>query len=234
MADLYLIRHGQASLLSDDYDKLSTVGETQSRLVGAWLAACGYAPDAVAVGTLSRQIRTAEICLETMGAGPARADWLTLEGLDEIESQEIMTVLRPDFATRGAMQAELARSPDPRRTFQTLYNAAIDRWTSGEHDGDYALTWAAYRDAVLAAFARLTHLPARSVFAFTSGGPITAMVAGLLSMPDRRAFEINWPLVNTGVTRIRFSARDGKASLSFFNAYPHLERETNPALVTFR
>ena len=220
--------------MSADYDQLSPTGEAQSRLVGRWLCECGHAPDAVAVGTLSRQVRTAELCLEAMGEGPARPDWRTLEALNEIETQDIFTAVRPEFAGRGALQAELARSPDPRRAFQALYSAAIARWVGGEHDGDYALLWRDFRDGVVEAFRDLTRSPARTVFAFTSGGPIAAVVQHLLALPDSHAFEINWPLVNTGVTRIRFSARDGKASLSFLNAYPHLERENDPALITFR
>jgi phosphohistidine phosphatase SixA len=34
MARIYLVRHGQASLLEDDYDRLSPLGETQARHVG--------------------------------------------------------------------------------------------------------------------------------------------------------------------------------------------------------
>ena len=80
----------------------------------------------------------------------------------------------------------------------------------------------------------LTDLPARSVWAFTSGGPITAVVQHLLAIPDSRAFEANWALVNTGVTRVRFSAGRDNASLSYFNAFPHVEQAADPSLITFR
>ena len=36
VADLYLVRHGQASFGAADYDKLSALGERQSALLGAW------------------------------------------------------------------------------------------------------------------------------------------------------------------------------------------------------
>ena len=233
MADLYLVRHGQASLLGATYDQLSPVGETQSRLLGAWLVQCGYLPDAVATGTLSRQLRTAEICMET-AQGPERSGWLQLPGLDEIETEEVLAASRPDLIDRGALREELSKAADPRRTFQTIYAAAIERWTSGAHDGDYELKWRDYRDGVLEAFRALVGLPARSVWAFTSGGPITAIVQHLLAIPDGKAFEVNWPLVNTGVTRIRFSASDGRASVSVLNAHPHLEQLRDASLTTFR
>ncbi|VAV98863.1 hypothetical protein MNBD_ALPHA02-2245, partial [hydrothermal vent metagenome] len=36
MAEIYLIRHGQASFHSDNYDKLSDLGRLQSRYLGQY------------------------------------------------------------------------------------------------------------------------------------------------------------------------------------------------------
>ena len=38
MANLFLVRHGQASFGADDYDRLSPTGHEQSRLLGEYLA----------------------------------------------------------------------------------------------------------------------------------------------------------------------------------------------------
>jgi len=38
MAELYLIRHGQASFGAEDYDQLSSLGKTQCELLGAFFA----------------------------------------------------------------------------------------------------------------------------------------------------------------------------------------------------
>lgn len=111
---------------------------------------------------------------------------------------------------------------------------AIARWTGGAHDDDYAESWPAFRTRVRGALDRLAGLDTRHIFAFTSGGPITAIIQYLTGAADARAFDMNWPLVNTGMTRLRFSAETGAISLATFNAHPHLEQAGDPGLVTFR
>ena len=233
MADLYLVRHGQASFGAANYDQLSAMGEAQASRLGEWLKRCGHAPDAVASGAPSRQQRTAELCMAAAGA-PPRDAWLRLDGLDEYDHEGVMTRYRPEYADRAVLNADLAKHPDPRRAFQALYAQAVARWIGGEHDGDYPQSWSRFRAGAWDALRRLTALPARSVWAFTSGGPITAVVQQLLAIPDSHAFEVNWALVNTGVTRIRFSRDGGNPTLSYLNAFPHLETVGDPALVTFR
>ncbi|MEE4145927.1 MAG: histidine phosphatase family protein, partial [Halieaceae bacterium] len=59
MATIYLFRHGQASFGSDDYDKLSPLGERQATLLGQYLRASGIVLDAAYSGDLLRQRDTA-------------------------------------------------------------------------------------------------------------------------------------------------------------------------------
>src|SRR5277367_5012485 len=61
MGILYLVRHGQASFLEPNYDKLSPLGETQSRLLGEHWAQRKIAFDRVAVGPCARQIDTVKL-----------------------------------------------------------------------------------------------------------------------------------------------------------------------------
>ena len=233
MADLVLVRHGQASFGAAHYDKLSTLGERQSVLLGRWLKRCGIVPDAVATGSPERQIDTAALCLAQSG-GPARSTWLTLEGLGEYDHETVVARFRPDYADPVAMRADLARTDNPRRAFHAMYVQAVARWTGGAHDADYAESWSAFKTRVIGCLGHLAALEDRTVYAFTSGGPITAIVQHLLGLPDARAFEMNWPLVNAGMTRLRFSADTGSMTLATFNAHPYLDETGDPDLVTFR
>ena len=72
MRELLLIRHGQASFHAEDYDRLSTVGEHQSRELGLWLAACGQVPDLVAIGPRVRHSDTATLCLDAAAVDAER------------------------------------------------------------------------------------------------------------------------------------------------------------------
>ena len=233
MADLILVRHGQASFGAADYDKLSPLGERQSRLLGGWLAACNVAPDVVATGPQRRQIDTAALCVDVC-RGPAQDAWLRLDGLGEYDHDAVVARYEPRYADGAAMHAEFAKQENPRRAFHTMYVKAIARWTGGAHDADYAESWPAFRARVGAALHQLAALEARTVVAFTSGGPITAIVQALIGLPDRRAFDMNWPLVNAGITRLRFSAATGVVTLATYNAHPHLDRADDPALITYR
>ena len=232
MADLYLVRHGQASFGQAVYDRLSRIGETQARHLGAWLAQTDVTPDAVATGGMTRHTRTAALCLESAG-GPDRQSWHILDGLREYDHDAVVARHRPDLADPVAMHAALAKLGDPRRAFQSMYVEAVARWTGGHHDADYAESWPVFRARVLAALRSLVALPAQRIFAFTSGGPIMVVTQHLLGVPDERAFELTWPLVNTGLTRLRFSAGGDKVTLATYNAHPHLDVRRDPALVTY-
>ncbi len=230
MAELLLIRHGQASFGSEDYDQLSAVGETQSRRLGNWLAANEVAPSLIARGSLRRHAQTVFACLDAAALDAPR---LTLAELDELDHREILQLHRPDLEDHSAIAIEVGRSDDPHRAFQRLFVAAVARWTSGEHDHDYARPWPVFcRQAatalqVLIERARASTAP---VWAFTSGGPIAVMVGELLGIPMARAFELSWPLVNTSITRIEAGHRQGR--LITYNAWPHLAGHAH--LITHR
>ena len=233
MADLVLVRHGQASFGAAVYDKLSPLGERQSSLLGAWLKQCGVVPDVVASGSMIRQVDTASLCIAQSG-GPPQADWLVLDGLGEYDHDTIVARFRPDWADPAVMRADLAELDHPRRAFHAMYEQAVARWTGGADDADYAESWPAFRARVLGGLRRLIALEAKTVFAFTSGGPITAVLQHVLGLPNPRAFDLNWPLVNAGVTRLRFSAATGAVTLATYNSHPHLDQAGDPGLLTFR
>ena len=74
MSVVLLVRHGQASWGAADYDRLSSLGEQQSRVLGAALASRGVRPDLVVRGAMRRHRQTAE-------ATAAGAGWSTDVGI---------------------------------------------------------------------------------------------------------------------------------------------------------
>jgi broad specificity phosphatase PhoE len=229
MRSVLLIRHGQASFRSADYDRLSDVGEEQSRRLGAWLAACGAPPDLVAIGPRQRHRRTAELCLAAAGF---ERPLLQMDGLDELDHQELLTRLRPNLDGPEAIHQTLKQTPDPYRAFQELFAAAVARWTSGDHDADYTQSWPRFRDQVLQTLQTLSAHTVETIWAFTSGGPIAVLTNAAVDAPISQTFKLSWPLINTSMTRLRL----GKSgvSLATYNAWPHLERREYQHLVTLR
>ncbi len=225
---LLLIRHGQASFGADEYDRLSDIGQTQSRVLGAWLAANDTPPDVIAIGPRQRHRRTAEICRQAAGFD---ADLLVLEGLDELDHVEVLARHRPDLADADALRTELRAAADPRRRFQQVFAAAIARWSSGDFDGQYTRSWPQFRAATLAALHALASHRKQRIWAFTSGGPIAVMVNAVLDAPPARALQLSWPLVNTGMTELRLG---GATSLVTYNSWPHLQTTEYRELITLR
>jgi broad specificity phosphatase PhoE len=226
---LLLIRHGQASFKAADYDRLSETGEEQSRRLGAWLSACGAVPDLVAIGPRQRHLRTAEECLHAAGID---RPLLKLAGLDEVDHEELLARLRPDLASHDTLRAELKQSPDPHRAFQQLFAAAVARWIDGTHDDEYTTTWPQFRHNVLQAMQALAQHEAKTIWSFTSGGPIAVIANAILQAPVAQTFTLSWSLVNTSLTRLRLGQQG--ASLITYNAWPHLERSEDQHLVTLR
>jgi broad specificity phosphatase PhoE len=233
MGVIYLVRHGQASFGADDYDELSDLGREQARHLGQWIADCGQRIPAVVTGTHRRHRQSAEACSVACRAAD-RETWQEDAGFNEFDHHQVLERHRPEFAGAGALNDFLARAANPHRAFQQVFGEAVSRWTSGEHDGDYTEPFAAFRRRVTTALRRLPEAAgdAPDVWVFTSGGAISAIVQELLAIPDGRIFELNWTLVNTGVTKIIH--RPGRASLSYVNSYAHLERLKRPELITYR
>jgi broad specificity phosphatase PhoE len=220
MGQLLLVRHGQASWDSDDYDVLSEVGWEQSRLLGKALAARGIVPDAVVVGDMRRHRETAEACLGELGSS------LTPEadpGWDEFDHVAMLASHPAPFEGRRPTKAE----------FQEWFEAATDRWTGGAFDHEYAESFGTFTSRVGSALRRTAQREG-TVVVFTSGGPIAWSAASLLADdPDvagRLWRKLNPVCVNSGVTRL-VTGRRG-TTLVTFNGHAHLDGV--PGLLTYR
>ena len=66
MAELFWVRHGQASFGQDNYDALSETGWEQCRRLGAVFAAQGLTFDRVVIGSLVRHRESLEGIKETL------------------------------------------------------------------------------------------------------------------------------------------------------------------------
>jgi broad specificity phosphatase PhoE len=229
MASVLLIRHGQASFGTADYDRLSPLGEEQSRRLGRWLKQTGNTPDLVVVGPLRRHAHTADLCVEAAGVTAPR---ITIAGLDEFDHEEVLARYRPDLASHDALLAELARLENPHRAFQLMFSEAVARWTSNKFDQEYSRSWTAFREAVMEGMQALAAQEVRTIWAFTSGGPIAVITNALVGAPIADAFTLSWPLVNTSTSRVSIGAK--RKSLISYNGWPHLEGANSTDLVTYR
>lgn len=229
MANLYLIRHGQASFGKANYDELSERGWEQGRVLGRWLSG-KVTPGVVVGGNLQRHRET----VEAMASGFAGKlpGMQSMMGFNEFDHTEVIERFRPEWADRAVMTRDLSAFPKPVRAFQEAFVMAVERWAGGLYDHEYTDTWPRFKARVQAAMEELIEFAdGTDALVSTSGGPISVMVQGLLDLDDRKALGLNEVIANTSVTRVLYSG--ARRSLSVFNNYSHLEAE-DPALVTFR
>jgi broad specificity phosphatase PhoE len=226
VGQLLLVRHGQASWDSDDYDVLSETGWEQSRLLGRSLAARGISPDLVVMGGMRRHRETAEACLKELA--PDLDNGVEAEvdaGWDEFDHVAMLGALPQPFEGRTPTKAE----------FQEWFERATDRWTGGEHDAEYAESFEAFTTRVDDALRRTAEaVGSGTAIVFSSGGPIAWCVASLLGEDQAAARplwrKLNPVCVNSGVTRL-VTGRRGTTMVSF-NGHAHLDGV--PDVLTYR
>jgi len=235
LAEIRLIRHGQARLDHENYDQLSELGVVQSEVLGRWLATTRRQPGGVVCGTLDRHRQTANACLAAWGQTTTASSPLTLDArFNEFDHQEVLARRWPEYGEPGALKAMLAAAENPHRKFQELFLASMERWISGRHDSDYAETWGSFRSRCVAGLEAAINgrKPSGDLSVFTSGGPIAAICQHVLGLSDAKAIELNWSILNTSLT-ILANGRRG-LRLASFNTAAHLEVPEKAGLITYR
>ena len=239
MALLTLVRHGQASFLESNYDKLSERGERQARILGEYWLRTGATFDQVYYGPACRHLRTGELVAEVYRrAGAAWPDPVTLAELDEYPGIEVMRTFLPGLMERHedirALETQFRQAGDQSaafRIYDKLFQRITRMWVEEELDSPDVETWRNFCARVDRGIGTIREGVRKNgrVAAFTSGGVIAATVRGALELSPKTTLELSWTSRNASYTEFLFS-RD-RFSLSSFNNHPHLEEEE---LLTYR
>ena len=219
MAEILMVRHGQAALGTDDYDRLTEVGWEQSRLLGDYFARRKMDFEAIFTGTLRRHRETLAGVLEALPAQPAAVE---LPGLNEFDFHALVSAYRqlhPD----ESIDVTAARA-----VYGCLRDALL-AWNRGEL-ADVAEDWGGFESRVQGTLATLSK-PRGRVLVISSGGPISAVVREVLSLSVENMVNLNLQAINTGVTR--YYGNEKHLRLNMFNAVPHLETPEESRLITY-
>lgn len=217
MSVLYLVRHGQASFGTDDYDRLSDLGKEQSRITGRLLASQGLEPDRIIHGEMLRQRQTAEGLLAGLGRDvDAHVD----AGWNEYAAWELTGVLT-DLDPRAQHDSKI---------FQGELERGAARWASGEHDEDYTETYNQFTSRVERALADAVAAmeSGQSTIVVSSAGAIAWTAARLIGGGFDQWMAFNRVTINTGITKI-ITGRGGTSLISF-NDHGHQD----PKNATYR
>ena len=235
MADLLIIRHGQASFGADNYDQLSTLGQRQADLTGEFLSQSGVHFSAAFSGDLSRQRETGERILAQLEGSPS----LVIDPrLNEVQTDEQMAVMTPLLCEQDPRFATLmADMNKDSKSFQKIIETVFNYWVSPNCQVAGIQSWQEYSAGVVSAFeaARASAESGSTSAIFTSGGTIATLVGHVLGLSADRVYEFYEPVFNCSITRLIFNSR--KCSLSTFNDVSHSQlmgAQRGERLVTYR
>jgi broad specificity phosphatase PhoE len=239
MALLTLVRHGQASFLQENYDKLSERGEQQSRILGEYWLRTGARFDQVYQGPACRHLRTGELVADVhRAAGVPWPEPITLPELDEYPGIEVVRTFLPGLMETHedirALEAEFRRAGEQDvafRLFDKLFARITRMWVNEELDSPDVEPWRDFCARIDRGIARIRADAGKNarIAVFTSGGVIAATVRLALNLSPQKTLEMSWTSRNASYSEWLFSPE--RFSLASFNNHPHLESED---LLTYR
>nr|WP_314483181.1 histidine phosphatase family protein [uncultured Pseudomonas sp.] len=236
MGNLYLIRHGQASFGAQDYDVLSPLGIRQSQALGEHLAHIGVRLDRCVAGDLRRQQDTARLALQAMQVrGNVVPAVETDAAFNEFDADGVIRALLPGLLEDEPDAPQILRNGAQHRSeFQRLFALMVQRWHAGAHGGHDLETWDAFTGRVGEGLERVldTAGSGDSIAIFTSGGTIAALLHLICGITPDQAFALNWQIINTSLSQLKFKGRD--VALASFNSQAHVQLLRTPELITYR
>lgn len=202
MAQLLLIRHGQASYGQTDYDRLSERGKDQARALGRHLANAKL--DALYVGPLRRQLETAAFAIEAAGGAlPAARE---VAELAEYPAFELVKQL-PGVA----------------------FHEVLNRWSRDEHAFEGIERVGAFAERVRAGLDRIVG-EVRSggrIGVVTSAGPIGVALGLVFGATPHHMVRASATVRNASISELKlrteeFAWHPERVALVSFNSTAHL------------
>lgn len=216
---LVLVRHGQGSLGTDDYDRLSDLGWRQSRALGQRLLSDYGVFETVWLGSLKRHHQTVD-GLQALVKKEVEPD------LNEYTVDQLIGSALAQANALGLSvpdDSAFANPKDYLQTFLSWFPEVLSHWQSGglicEHNGQ----WDAFFQRVTRPLLNWERRVAtgETVVAVTSAGVISTMAAHALNEPLAWQRDCNVSLYNASVTELSFN--NGRWQLQELNCIRHLE-----------
>lgn len=221
MGQLYLVRHGQASLGADDYDQLSPLGMQQSQRLGEHWRAQGLKFDAVVTGALKRHAQTLAGIQQGMGTQHNALVW---PGLNEYDSEAIIRAIHPGELVKP-------NTPENYKQHFRLLRDGLKQWMAGVVSPQGMPSYAEFSKGVTSALDHIRQSCDGNVLLVSSGGPIATAVAHVLRTSPETSIELNLRIRNSAVSEFSFNPK--RYHLMSFNHVTHLETPSHKDWITF-
>ncbi len=218
MSTLYLVRHGQASAGTDNYDRLSPLGRQQSSMLGQWWQKQGFTPELACNGSLIRQRDTAQLATDGLGDNIRRDEH---PDLDEYDHRRV-----------DSYYGEGTQSDNPESLTFDDYVDIMTRWRAAQATPDSVESWESFSNRGWQAIKNLCakHDDSEHLAFFTSGGVIATVVSKVLDLDFHHTVDAIWRIRNASVTTLHLNGDN--ARLIDFNTVPHLQEQGDSSLIT--
>jgi len=228
MAQLYLVRHGQASFGAEDYDHLSLLGKRQSQRLGEYFGQKGLKFEAVITGTLRRHQQTFESMAEgiqiTRASGGRCPEPWHMPALNEYDSEALVRTVHPGPLAKPD-------TPELYRHHFRLLREALTLWMQGKSEPRGMPSFADFRQGIVGVLESVRERYSGDVLMVSSGGPIATAVTHVLQAPVETTIELNMRIRNTSLTEFAYTPK--RHVLMTFNTIPHLDATEYSSWVTF-
>ncbi|MBB6520462.1 histidine phosphatase family protein [Pseudoteredinibacter isoporae] len=224
MAEILLVRHGQASFGSDNYDQLSELGYRQGRLLGQHFLQKEHHFNALYSGTLARQQQTAQALIDVYRAAAVDVPELTIDAAwNEFDNHAQVERLLPGLLEKHAELKDDAEAMlRDKKSFQKVLRAVFQYWIVEQPETEGLESWPEAKARFEAALKTVmkNNGSGQSAAAFTSGGVVAALSAIVMGMGADKVYGLFEPVINASITRLIHSQNN--ISLSSFNEHQYL------------
>jgi len=227
MTIIVLVRHGQASAGTQNYDQLSGIGQKQAALLGEHWHAEQFKPVAAFSGTLQRQQHTAELALNKANLD---LNTNTLADLDEYDHNKIDALFANGVSSVGAQALSFEQ-----------YANIMHNWRNAKHSElDGTMTWQEFSergwDAIQHQATQFNSSEPTSnasdtpIVFFTSAGVIASVLMHAMNLTFDRALDAMWHTRNASLTTFRYHPE--RTRLLEYNSISHLSAAYDKSLIT--
>ncbi|NVJ59833.1 MAG: histidine phosphatase family protein [Gammaproteobacteria bacterium] len=253
MCRILLVRHGQASFASDDYDNLSELGHKQAEVLGKFLRKISIDFSLVASGTLNRQQQTASELVKYISNSDSNSEDSNeddsneddsneddsnegdlddsglikqLEWLNELDSHSLVQTYQEklEYAQK---EGRLEFSHD---NFEQVFTDLVTLWSKDkEFNGE---SFHQFQSRILTGLAELKqqHDTEQTLLLVTSGGVIATIVQSILGLDNKAMLKAALRIFNGSLTEVIYHKNQWE--LVGFNSVAAFHLEQNPSLLT--
>jgi broad specificity phosphatase PhoE len=222
MGQIYLVRHGQASLGKDNYDQLSALGIRQSVRLGEYFKESALTFEAAYVGTLVRQQETLKGLIQGFGANDLATN--NQPAFNEYDSAAVIKAVHEHEIPNPSTK-------DGYKEFFKLLRLGLLSWMQGKTEPVGMPSFKEFAGNLELALHHIRIHHTGNVIVVSSGGPIATLISHLLGAGDIGRVEMNLRLRNTCVSELHYTPT--RASVISFNLLSHLSLPTYADWITY-